>query len=334
MVMAAGVYDTGGVSDPYRNALPASRHVLAGQWCVGATLRSAREAGGESLDDVAAAVRIPADYLFAIEEENYYGLPGWAHAVGYVRSYALYLGLDPGPLVKRVRDQLALREHVFAQRAAVNSIRLTRVLSTVAIVIAVAAVAIGLYFTAPMASVTAALAPVPDRIMSFIDRTFAAPSTSPARVASKSDAGPASGKTATSENMATPELVDEPVRTLVIRPEAAAPSGSLPGVLMLKPRPRHSLDRGAEILGEMTLRARDTAWFRVEDRRGGVVAEREMARGEVFQLPDVHNLTIMAPNGGAIEYYVDGAFAGLLGSAGQSVSGLSLAGLAIRRAGG
>jgi cytoskeleton protein RodZ len=329
--MAAGVYDAGGAYDPYGSAVPGSRHVLAGQWNVGLTLRSAREAGGESLEDVAEAIRIPADYLLAIEDENYYGLPGWAHAVGYVRSYALYLGLDPGPLVKRVRDQLALREHVFAQRAAVNSIRLTRLLSTGGIAIAVAAVVIGLYFTGPAESLTAYLAPVPDRILSFFDRSFGDRPATAGRLAAKSDAGPAAVVAAPT---APGTKVMPDVRAMTISPAVTRPSGPPPGVFTLRPLPRHTLDRGAALPGEVTLRARDTAWFRVEDRRGGLVADRRMIRGEVQKLPDVRDLVIMTRNAGAIEYYVDGAFAGTLGRDGQSVTGLSLADLAVRRAGG
>lgn len=343
--MAAGVYETSWGDDPYGDtpeARPEPRHVLAGQWRVGVTLREARVAGGETLEDVAEAIRIPADYLLAIEEENYYGLPGWAHAVGYVRSYALYLGLDSGPLVKRVRDQLALREHVFAQHAAVNSIRLTRLLSvggTAALVIAVVA---GLYFAVPLATVTAFLAPLPEKIFSvFPGGDRPSPVASAPRLAAKADAGAAApvglGAPVTPvviTQFAPAEAAEPAIRAMAISPERAPSAGPGPGVFVLQPLPRHSVDRGSSTVGEVTLRASKPTWFRVEDRRGGVIAERNLARGEVHQLPDVSDLVIMTRDAGAIEYYVDGRLGGRLGGDGQSISGISLANLAARPTGG
>ncbi|VAW13126.1 hypothetical protein MNBD_ALPHA09-283 [hydrothermal vent metagenome] len=321
--------------DPYSEALPENRHVLAGQWCVGATLRSARKAGGESLEDVAEAVRIRAEYLYAIEEENYYSLPGWAHAVGYVRSYAMYLGLDSGPLVRRVRDQLALREHVFEQQSQERSRGLVRMISLGGIAVVLGTLGFGLWFTGPAQSVTEFLRPVPDRIISFIDRSLksavpAAPAAAVAKADALTMAARLSGVSAADVSSKAQSPNFGPMRAGVAmvgpRPDT--------GIVVVKPLPRHSIDRGGVSFGEVTLRARENVWFRVEDRQGAIVAERQMDRGEVQRLPNVRDLVIAAPNGGAIEYYVDGAYAGVLGGQGQSVRGLSLAKLAEHRAGG
>lgn len=322
--------------DPYSEALPDNRHVLAGQWCVGATLRSAREAGGESLEDVAEAVRIRAEYLFAIEEENYYGLPGWAHAVGYVRSYAMYLGLDSGPLVKRVRDQLALREHVFEQQSEERSRSLVRMISLGGIAVLLGTLGFGLWFTGPAKSVTEYLRPVPDRIVSFIDRSLNTPAPAgPAAPAAKTDAlplaAPSPGAPLAQTSVSALSPIFGPIPAGAAMIGRRAPQA---GVLLVTPLPRHAIDRGAVSFGQVTLRARENVWFRVEDRQGAIVAERQMDRGEVQRLPDVRDLVIAARNGGAIEYYVDGAYAGVLGGQGQSVRGLSLAKLAEQRAGG
>ena len=335
--------------DPYHEAQPDDRHVLASQWCVGATLKSAREAGGESLEEVAESVRIRPDYLRAIEDENYYGLPGWAHAVGYVRSYAMYLGLDSAPLVKRVRDQLALREHVFEQRADERSRSLGRLFSTGGAVVVVLALCVGLWTTGIAANVITGLRPPSERALSYLGAALGlGTSTGPTRVSTKTDAVPPPSRLPTaSEDLPAPVAPQQnaaaipfapTARSLSINPVQPAPgqissTTGESGLLVLKPLPRHSIDRGAASFGKVTLRALGQVWFRVEDHRGKVVAERELVRGEVQSLPDVRDLVIATRDGGAIAYYVDGAYAGILGSRGKSVKGLSLARLAVHRAG-
>ncbi len=74
---------------------------------VGAMLARARLELGQELADVAANLRIRRVYLEAIEEGRYAELPGATYAVGFVRSYADYLGLDPDFLVERFKSEIA-----------------------------------------------------------------------------------------------------------------------------------------------------------------------------------------------------------------------------------
>ncbi len=70
---------------------------------VGSVLRLHRMALGIELPDAAAALKIKIAYLVAIEEGDIDQLPGAAYALGFVRSYATYLGLDSGQLMRRFR---------------------------------------------------------------------------------------------------------------------------------------------------------------------------------------------------------------------------------------
>lgn len=72
---------------------------------VGAWLREAREATGRDLRDVAAHLRIRAPYLEAIEEGRFDDLPGRAYAVGFIRSYCDYLGLDSNQMLERFKSE-------------------------------------------------------------------------------------------------------------------------------------------------------------------------------------------------------------------------------------
>ncbi len=66
---------------------------------LGETLRRARLSKGITIEDAERVTRIPRKYLEALEVENYGILPAPVYARGFLRSYAGYLGLDPGDLL-------------------------------------------------------------------------------------------------------------------------------------------------------------------------------------------------------------------------------------------
>jgi transcriptional regulator with XRE-family HTH domain len=66
----------------------------------GPALRHARQQQGISFDDVARDTRLSKRYLQALEEESISELPGGTYNRAYVRTYALYLRLDPDGLVR------------------------------------------------------------------------------------------------------------------------------------------------------------------------------------------------------------------------------------------
>lgn len=60
----------------------------------GAAIRKRREALGYSLQEVAAATRIPLAHLKAIEHERHDELPAGPYAAAYVRALCAHLGLE------------------------------------------------------------------------------------------------------------------------------------------------------------------------------------------------------------------------------------------------
>lgn len=80
------------------------------------TLRQVRESQELELRDVSKELRIRYDYLLAIEEARYHDLPGTTYAIGFVRSYADFLGLDSDDMVQRfkaeVRDLAAAEQNL------------------------------------------------------------------------------------------------------------------------------------------------------------------------------------------------------------------------------
>jgi cytoskeleton protein RodZ len=76
---------------------------------IGGLLRRRREEIQQDIEDVSGQLRIRSAYIRAIEEGKFQDLPGNAYAIGFVRAYADYLGLDGGSIVGDYRDELARR---------------------------------------------------------------------------------------------------------------------------------------------------------------------------------------------------------------------------------
>lgn len=79
---------------------------------VGEILRHVREHYGQTLRDVEKALRIRASQIEAIEKSEYDKLPGRVYAIGFIRSYTEYLGLDPDRMINMFKSQGA--EHAKA----------------------------------------------------------------------------------------------------------------------------------------------------------------------------------------------------------------------------
>lgn len=73
---------------------------------IGEYLRQNRERRGKTLADISRALKILPHQLAAIERDAFEELPGRAYAIGYVRSYASFLGLDARALVAKLKAEL------------------------------------------------------------------------------------------------------------------------------------------------------------------------------------------------------------------------------------
>lgn len=93
-------------------------HESAAYGGAGDKLRSAREAAGLSLEQVSAETRIPERHLAVIDSGNFDALPARTYAVGFSRSYAKVVGLDPREIADEVRAELGHSRPAQQQRAA------------------------------------------------------------------------------------------------------------------------------------------------------------------------------------------------------------------------
>lgn len=130
---------------------------------LGEQLRAAREAAGLTLDQVAQETRISRRYLVNIEAGEFAELPGRTYAIGFSKSYAKAVGLDPSEVAAMVAAEMdALQPRAPVRQPAfepgdpgrVPSKRLW-LLALVALVVLL----VGLFFTARLLFAPAAQLP-------------------------------------------------------------------------------------------------------------------------------------------------------------------------------
>jgi len=68
---------------------------------IGEIFAEARRAKGITLKDVEKSIKIRAKYVAAIEENDFKVIPGQAYVVGFINTYANYLGLDGKDLISQ-----------------------------------------------------------------------------------------------------------------------------------------------------------------------------------------------------------------------------------------
>lgn len=72
---------------------------------VGEYLRQVRERLGFSVYDVEKETKILSRYITMMEEGNFEGLPGHAYAIGFLRSYAKFLGIESDEMVRVYKEK-------------------------------------------------------------------------------------------------------------------------------------------------------------------------------------------------------------------------------------
>ncbi|MDH3239603.1 MAG: DUF4115 domain-containing protein [Alphaproteobacteria bacterium] len=154
---------------------------------VGATgqeLREHREALGASLSDVSDTLCIRREFLESLESGHYDALPGAAYAVGFVRSYAKYLGLDADAMARQFKVELTGERPTarldFLTPAAESRVP-TAAIVFVAVLLAIAIYGLWYFFNARDVSVSDVVPEIPPRLAATVaPRTAPTPAVKPA----------------------------------------------------------------------------------------------------------------------------------------------------------
>ena len=139
---------------------------------LGARLKSAREARGRSLRDIAATTKISVAALEAVERNDYTRLPGGIFGRAFIRAYALEVGLDPEATVRDFMTEVEAHESSAAKKVRPPEITLedraflerqrqaARILRLAVVALIVAIISLVVWRVRPLWSGGAAPAPV------------------------------------------------------------------------------------------------------------------------------------------------------------------------------
>jgi cytoskeleton protein RodZ len=282
---------------------------------VGADLRAARLRLGEDLSSVSDDLRIRREHLEAIENANYPALPGKTYAIGFIRSYAEYLGLDREAFVNRYKDEIGSRpenqELVFPE--ATDEAKLSQSSIFVLALLLAAGVYGGFYLSVSTDKMAADRVPtVPDRLATQPQNPSPAPVTTNPQGATPTTTAPTTGDTATAT---TPPTEDEATAGAPASPPAdvatAAPGGGqVYGA-------QHTDSRIAVV-------AKVDTWLRIEGATGKAYISRNIKAGDSYKAPNVPGLVLVARDAGSLDLVVDGKSVGPAGPAGTVLTGMPL----------
>lgn len=283
---------------------------------VGQDLRAARLRRGDDLATVSKALKIRKDHLEALEEDRIEALPGKTYAIGFVRTYADYLGLDAVQCVERYKAEIAGRTEEkepppYPDEQEERHLPYGWMVVGVIVLLLVIYGAYHLAISAdsvanqPVAAVPSQMEPKPEM----------QPQTVPQQAPAQTQAG-----TIDAQQLAT-TTPTSPQNTTT-----AATNPNLPGIPEAQPAP---LPQG-KVYGasnndpRVVLRVTRTTKVLVLGADQRFYINRVLSPGDTYRVPNQVGLTLTTPDGGAVEIDLDGQAMGNAGRNGQIIEALSL----------
>jgi cytoskeleton protein RodZ len=282
---------------------------------VGQDLRAARQRRGDDLATVSKALKIRKDHLEALEEDRIENLPGRAYAVGFVRTYADYLGLDAGQTVERFKSQIAGRTDDATPTITVidedEHRKLPQGWKIIAAVVLLLFAYGAYHLLVPAADkmLSPPVAPVPAQ---YAPKPAVAKKAPPKPVIQSSSTQPATATPSPTVPGTTPtdQSATPPGTTPVPQQEAAIPEGKVYG----------QQNHNARVVLHLTAPTR----ILVQGPNGATLINRALNAGDSYMVPDLVGVTLTTADAGAIQIELDGAVMGTAGKSGQIREAVSL----------
>jgi cytoskeletal protein RodZ len=324
--------DTGRVVDlhsgeahlPADDAEPYEPTVHSGR-DIGEALRAVREHRGLTLEEVAEATRVRRAYLAAIEDLRLELLPSRPFTIGYIRSYAEALGLDPEEAVYRFKADEPVLDEPLREPVGVHEDRDPRLSAMIAGgCVIVAAIFLwniaqrAMRESAPppptasdlaTAKAIAAMKPGPVVLGAPtpppVESTTPAPYETPGMASADPDGTSHSGRPA-AVGAIDPEAAPDP-STLA---QTFVPEGKVYGAAQGQP-------------SVVTLKALKSASVIVRGVDGSVYFARQLEKGEAYRVPQVGGLIVACPDPHALQVFVAGQSHGVLPSTESAAGALA-----------
>lgn len=301
---------------------------------IGAELRAARERLGWDVDGVAEALRLKPVFIRAIEQGDIRNLPGTAYAVGFVRTYATALGLDPNEAIRRFRAE---REEVNRKTELDFPAPVpTRGVPAGAIVLVGAIIAIGGYaawyhYSGRGGRVADAVDAVPAHLEPLAPPPAPKVASAPPPAAKSTETAAATPGAATGPSPAAlprePDVSPSSAAAAVPPPPlpstvpAAAPSTDT-AVAAIAPPTVQATDGAAATSAAtptaapadtgMVIQATADAWIEIKDAKGRVLYQTILHPGDSYKVPDQPQLTLTTGNAAGTQVVLAGNVIGPL----------------------
>jgi cytoskeletal protein RodZ len=253
---------------------------------VGDILRRTRLHYDQSIEDIERALRIRASQVDAIETGNYDQLPGRVYAIGFVRSYAEYLGLDGDKMVSLFKSQSGapanrpqLHFPVAASESKLPQVWLVGGSLIAAVLILTLWWSLGNHDRSAVTNVP----PIPDSIRAENNNTVG-------------------GIKFSNTQMGPPA----PAKAHV--PPAAATAAAAP----------------AENPRGIILKIVQNSWVEIKDRDGKEVVSRVLKAGDKYFVPARPDLFMSLGNSGGVKIEIDGEELSDIGASGQVLRNIPL----------
>jgi cytoskeleton protein RodZ len=313
---------------------------------VGEDLSRARQKKGKELTAVWRVLKIRPEYLVAIERSDFEVLPDRAHTIGFVRSYAAYLGLDAKEVVGRWKEETASywaskkppidllpqieseipQDPAIAAEGRANapaidfSPQAEGELSHggwgMAVVPLVGLIYAGFYLFGSAGNTAQPVTPVPVPVVA--DATAEPPQ---GNVAELLPAAPV--ERASAAQAPVPAPPPEPSSAVLGSSEVVAVPVESPPKLVA-PLPRGQEYGIGNKTSRITLRVHRSTRVAVEGARKHMFIDLVLVPGDTYRVPNIAGVKLNTQDAGAVELIVDGTSMGFAGQDGVKANGVSL----------
>lgn len=291
---------------------------------LGENLRRAREQRGEKIVNIADYLRIKPSFLAALESSRYDQIPADAYAIGFLRSYAMHLGLDGREAIDRYRREMAGRrkkpqlnmpQPIYEGKSPTIAIIIGAILA--------AAIIYGMWYGSASSDREAADVPPPMPVAETVEEPLNTTLVAPPPVAQNP---------APSLSTVTPPIpaIAAPVAPVALpRPVVPAPlpttTNADPAIAPPPPAVAPRQIYGDNTKTKVAIRALQESWVMITDGNGTPVFSKLLRAGDVYHVPDLPNMQLTTGNVGGVVVSLDGRDLPPIKSDSRVVRNLSLA---------
>lgn len=321
-----------------------------GHESVGDLLRREREARNLSLKEAATAINIRTGQLEAIENGDIGALPGMVYAIGFVRSYAVQLGLDGDETAALFKKEHADSAPKHTELNISPPPRDTHLPSHVILAASGAGLVLilALWFIFSGGDTEKSgkntTPEVPAQMQAGYDKTGILHNTEPDLLTeiAKSTDEELPAATDLLAGTETPVIPVTEADTAGIDDAAETESAAttvIPATERQAPVPPPVTQRSRRVVSDIqtgenfgnvrgnsriVLIARDSSWLQVHDGSGETLFQQVLRPGQSYYVPRGDNIKLATANAGGIDVYVDGKQMPPFGKKGDIIRGISL----------